>query len=123
MYGDAFFYELDGTLIKTNIAKFLVTHNSCRHEIEEFSGNNFVIRDVPTLIHNRVFMECCGQKWFFKIENAQVNLRERLENYYGIERLRIRQSTSRNLEFTENLIRARNLLKDLENFRRNEVYL
>jgi hypothetical protein len=123
MYGDAFYYELDGTLNKTSISKFLATHSTCRHNIEVFSGNHFENREVPSLIRNFVFMECCGNKWFFKIENAQVNLMERLENLRGIERLKIRQAASKTLLSTGILVRSELMLKELSNIQRGEVYI
>lgn len=125
MYGDAFYYDLDGTLNKTSISKFLATHSTCRHNIEVFSGNHFEIREVPSMIRNFVFMECCGSKWFFKIENAQVNLMERLENLRGIELLKIRQTATHNMKATSRILKSEFLLKDLEleKHRRGEIYI
>jgi len=123
MFGDAFYYDLDGTLNKTSIGKFLATHSTCKHNIEVFSGNHFEIREVPSMIRNFVFMECCGNKWFFKIENAQVNLMERLENLRGIERLKIRQIASRSLISSNTIIKSELMLKELENLQRGEIYI
>jgi hypothetical protein len=123
MYGDAFYYDLDGTLNKTSIGKFLATHSTCKHNIEVFSGNHFEIREVPSMIRNFVFMECCGSKWFFKIENAQVNLMERLQNLQGIERLKIRQTATRNVFSTSQIVKTEMLLKELTNVQRGEIYI
>lgn len=123
MFGDAFYYDLDGTLNKTSIGKFLATHSTCKHNIEVCSGNHFEIREVPSMIRNFVFMECCGNKWFFKIENAQVNLMERLENLRGIERLKIRQIASKSLISSNAIIKSELMLKELQNLQRGEIYI
>lgn len=123
MYGDAFYYELDGTLKKTSISKFLATHSTCSHKTTVFDGEYFKTVNVPSMIKNFVFMECCDTKWFFKIENAQVNLMERLENFCDIERLKILQTGSRSLHHSNNIIQSKLMLSELSNLRRGDVYI
>lgn len=112
MYSEIYYYNLDGSLQKTTIEKFKSTHCNCCHEIRDVKGLNVEVRCARSMVENYVFIECCGEKYFFNIYNAKINLKERLENFQKLESLRVQQTISRdvfkkigNVSFVSNIIR------------------
>lgn len=122
MFGEIFYFELDGSLITTTIDDFELDHRRCFHERDVCNEDGvFETQQFPSLVRNYVFMEClcCSQKFFFNRHNAQYNLRERLTNFSYVQTLRAKNSIKQTVEETfynhETIIRSNNILEEITN--------
>lgn len=115
MYGEIYYFNLDGSLRTTTIEQFKIKHSRCVHHLRNVTGMEVEIRTVPSLVENYVFIECCDEKWFFNIYNAKVNLKERLLNYQKIERLRVSSMVSKDvMSKISDISFAHNLLREMD---------
>lgn len=115
MYGEIYYFNLDGSLRTTTIEQFKTKHSRCVHHLRNVTGMEVEIRTVPAMVENYVFIECCDEKWFFNIYNAKVNLKERLLNFQKIERLKVNTLVSRDvMSKISDISFAHNLLRELD---------
>jgi len=114
MYGEIYYYNLDGSLKTTTIELFKRKHHRCSHLIRTVRGFEIEERMVPKMIENFVFLECCEEKFFFNKYNAMVNLKERLFNYKHIETLRIKSSSANLISRFNNITQVDDILKEME---------
>jgi len=115
MYGEIFYYNLDGSLRKTTIEQFKTKHSRCVRHVRNVTGMEIEVRSVPAMVENYVFIECCDEKFFFNLYNAKVNLKERLLNFQKIESLRVGQMISRDVfSKISNISYANNLLREMD---------